>query len=197
MQNVENEQEPLRADIYVLLARLLAAPPSADLLEFVGTLKSEDNPLGHAIGTLATAAQQASPAAADDEYHALFVGLNQGEVIPYASHYLTGSVYGKILVELRQDMARLGVARNEAAGEPEDHIAILCEVMAGLILGTFGEEPAPLAEQRRFFEAYLDGWAPGFFRDIEGSKSAALYKAVGGLGALFMEFEHRAFAFEA
>jgi TorA maturation chaperone TorD len=87
--------------------------------------------------------------------------------MPYASHYLTGKLFGRPLAELRIAMAHLGLARSDAAREPEDHVGSVLEVMAGLILGSFGDGPATLSQQRQFFEAHVATWTPAFSGDLE------------------------------
>ena len=82
--------------------------------------------------------------------------------------------------------------RSESVKEPEDHVAALCEMMAGLIEGTF-VEPGDLTTQRQFFNAHIAGWAPRFFEDLEAAKSSRLYTPVGTVGRLFMEIEATAF----
>ncbi len=77
--------------------------------------------------------------------------------------------------------------------EPEDHIAALMDMMAGLISGEFGE-PASLEEQKRFFEAHIASWASHFFADLEGAKSSVLYAALGTIGRHFMAIEETAFS---
>jgi len=127
------------------------------------------------------------------EYHDLFIGLGRGELLPYASYYLTGFLHEKPLADLRSALAKLGVERAAAVKEPEDHIAALCEVMAGLIVGTFGA-PAPVAQQRELFDGFITPWAERFFRDLETAQSAYLYAAVGRVGRLFLHIEQTAFA---
>ena len=73
-----------------------------------------------------------------------------GELTPYASYYLTGLLYDKPLAELRRDMENLGIAPDDDNKEPEDHIASLCEIMHGLILGSFGVSVS-LRDQKNFF----------------------------------------------
>jgi TorA maturation chaperone TorD len=65
--------------------------------------------------------------------------------------------------------------------------------MAGLILGRFGDGPAALPEQRRFFEDHVRTWMPTFFGDLEASAGDGFYARVGGLGARFLELECQAF----
>lgn len=182
-----------RAQAYGLLARLLIRPPSAELLQKLSTLGGDATPWGEALRDLARGAKASEPPKAEREYNRLFIGLNRGELVPYASFYLTGFLQDRPLVETRADMARLGIARSANVVEPEDHIAALLETMAGLIDGRFGNH-APVAEQQSFFKRRLRGWAPDFFRDLREAKSAEFYRPVGRLGALLMEIEDSAFA---
>ena len=185
-------EEELRADQYRLLARFLAAPPDAVLLELAAGFAGDDTDFGRALAELAGRAGQVTPASVAREYTDLFIGIGRGELVPYASYYLTGFLNEKPLAKLRGDMARLGIARAETVKEPEDHIAALCEMMAGLITGAFGA-PLDLAAQRKFFDRHLAPWAPLFFEDLEKAKSAWLYAPVGTLGRVFMGIEKTAF----
>lgn len=185
-------EDRLRAHQYQLLARFLAAPPDRTLLELAAGLSGDDTDLGRGLATLARLAAATTEQAAAEEYHDLFIGVGRGELVPYASYYLTGFLHEKPLAKLRVDMARLGIARAEGVSEPEDHIAALCEMMAGLITGAFGA-PLGLADQRRFFEAHLAPWAERFFEDLERARSARLYTPIGTLGRAFMTIETAAF----
>jgi TorA maturation chaperone TorD len=188
-------EERLRAHQYQLLARFLAAPPEAGLLELASHFAGDDTDLGGAFAELADRAGQVTPEVASREYHDLFIGIGRGELVPYGSYYLTGFLNEKPLAKLRSDMARLGMARAETVKEPEDHIAAVCEMMAGLITGAFAT-PLDLAAQRAFFDRHLAPWAPLFFEDLEKAKSAWLYAAVGTLGRVFMGIEKTAFMME-
>jgi len=186
-------EDALRAQLYRLLSRLLAAPPDRALLGLVAGMEGDETSLGRGLATLATRACEVAPKAAADEYSDLFIGIGRGELVPFASYYLTGFLNEKPLARLRGEMATLGIARAENVREPEDHIAAVCEMMAGLIEGAFGD-PAPLAVQRRFFERHLAPWAPRFFEDLEGAQAADLYRPVGTIGNAFMAIEEAAFA---
>lgn len=190
---VEDRQ---RAQCYTLLAHLLARIPQDDTLAVVAGLEGDESALGQAVDALAAAARDTSPAQADDEFHDLFVGTGRGELVPYASYYLTGFLHEKPLARLRQDMARRGIERAKDTHEPEDQIASVCEIMAGLIEGRFGA-PASLAEQADFFDRHVGSWAPQFFADLENAKAASLYRPVGTLGRLFIEIETTAFKMAA
>jgi TorA maturation chaperone TorD len=187
------EEEAARADIYRLLARLLAAPPDAATIAALTRMARGEGAFGDALRGLARAAAGATADGAAREYHDLFIGVGRGELLPYASYYLTGFLHERPLADLRAALAGLGIARAGDVAEPEDHIAFLCEVMAGLVAGAFGPA-APLAAQRDFFDAFLAPWAPRFFADLEGAHAARLYAPLGRLGRLFLAIEQTAFA---
>jgi len=187
------EEDWWRAQAYALLSRLLASPPTEGDLRRLTGFGGDDSPLGRALALLAERALHTSAAAADAEFNRLFIGLTEGELRPYASCYLTGFLYEKPLAELRADLEVLGVTRASDVAEPEDHIAQLCEVMHGLISGTFGA-PASLADQRRFFSRHIAPWAGTFFADLETARQADLYRPVGRIGRLFVTIEDEAFA---
>lgn len=190
-----HEEDRLRAEVYDILSALLRREPDAALLAAVSRLDGDGTAFGVAVSAMARIAGKTTVEAARREYVDLFIGLGRGELVPFASYYLTGFLNEKPLAVLRQDMAALGIARADEAREPEDHIATLCEIMAGLIRGQFGA-PAPLAAQRRFFDAHLAPWAKHFFSDLEGAEASVLYAPVGAAGRLFMEIEAAAFEME-
>lgn len=190
------EEDALRADLYRLLAALLKAAPDAERLAVLGRMVGDTSPLGHAYDALAAAARATVAERVEREHFHLFVGMGRGELMPYGSYYLTGFLYERPLAKLRADLARLGIARAEGTHEPEDHAAILCETMAGLIEGRFGRA-VPLAEQNRFFHAHLGAWMPRFFADLEKSEAASFYRPIGTIGRLFMSIESEAFALAA
>jgi TorA maturation chaperone TorD len=193
------EEDQLRAQWYALLGRLLGAPPDAALLSDLTQLESAADDAGElerTLTALARAAKATTPAEVEQEYFDLFVGVGQGELVPYGSYYLTGFLHEKPLAKLRGDMARLGIARADDVKEPEDGIASEMEMMGGLIAGTFGE-PADLPTQKEFFERHVAVWAPRFFEDLEAAKAARFYMPVGALGRLFMAIEAQAFEMAA
>jgi TorA maturation chaperone TorD len=188
-----DEIELLRSREYALLAALLARAPSRDMLARLGQLSGDETPLGRAHRGLAAAAQAADRSGAGREYFDLFVGVGRGELLPYASHYLTGFLNERPLALLRADLDGIGIERDPDNTEPEDHIAILCEVMAGLASGVFVAAPAM---QRRFFERHVSPWAERFFRDLEGAAAARFYRAVGALGRLVIQIDGEAFTMD-
>ena len=181
-----------RAQEYALLAALLSSAPSAALLEQITQLKGDATPLGRAHATLAGAASAAAATEIEREYFDLFVGLGRGELLPYASYYLTGFLNERPLSRLRDDLAALGIERMENNPEPEDHAATLCEIMAGLAAGRFAGSPEL---QRAFFERHVSRWMGRLFADMEKAEGAQFYQSVGTLGRVFLEIESEAFTF--
>ncbi len=190
------DEDQTRAQVYALLGRLLTSAPDTELLAKVAAFAGDESELGQAVSALAATAGKLEARRLGDEYQDVFTGVARGEVVPYASYYLTGFLQGKPLASLRGDMTRLGIARNNGVVEPEDHIGSLCEMMAGLITGAF-DAPADLATQRRFFDTHVAPWAPRFFGDLEAAKSAVFYMPVARLGRLFIDIEINAFALVA
>ncbi len=93
-----------------------------------------------------------------EEYNNLFVGVGKCEVNLHASHWLTGFMMEKPLVELRTALADLGLGRQAGVTMLEDHLAALCETMRILIAGTEARAPASIAAQRAFFERQIAPW---------------------------------------
>ncbi|WP_438616686.1 TorD/DmsD family molecular chaperone [Parasedimentitalea maritima] len=190
------EEDRLRADLYNFLGLLLATPPEQMLLEQTAVLSGDDGDLGTAINALAKLASLSKAATVESEFNKLFIGLGRGELLPYASYYLTGFLNEKPLAALRRDMAARGMTRGQNVYEPEDNIASLMEMMGALIVGRFGE-PASLADQKTFFNKHIGPWAGHFFSDLEAAKNSVLYASVGAVGRVFMEIESEGFRMSA
>ncbi|MEM7753273.1 MAG: molecular chaperone TorD family protein [Pseudomonadota bacterium] len=190
------EEDRLRADLYALLATLLAKAPTAETLSTAAALSGDGSDLGDGIKALATVAAATSSKAVEREYNALFIGLGRGELLPYGSYYLTGFLNEKPLARLRAHMGEFGIKRNPEVKEPEDHIATLCEIMSGLITGQFGA-PLSVEDQHAFFNTHVGTWAPHFFKDLEAAEGSVFYAPVGKIGRAFMEIEIEAFRMEA
>jgi TorA maturation chaperone TorD len=115
-------------------------------------------------------------------------------LLPYSSHYLTGALYGRPLVRVRETLQLLGIEKTAERSEPEDHAAILCEIMAGLVGGGIA---AAAGADRDFFEEHLLPWIRRFFIDLEHAQSADFYASVGLLGRTFVDVEAEGFALSA
>jgi TorA maturation chaperone TorD len=189
-----DEIEIARAQEYGLLAVLLAEAPDPDLLDRLAILKGDDSPLGIAHAALAAAAATTPQQKVKREFFDLFIGVGRGELLPYASYYLTGALHGLPLAQLRGDLACFGIARANGCSEPEDHVAILCEIMGGLIDGCF--QTSSGADQD-IYQKYLAPWIGRFFADLERARAADFYRRVGTLGRQFMAVESDGFKFAA
>jgi TorA maturation chaperone TorD len=185
---IVDELDRARAHEYALLATLLSHSPDAQMIGRLALLDGDVTPLGAAHSALGKAAARTDKATAAREFFNLFIGLGQGELLPYASHYLAGTLYGHPLAQLRETLRRLGIERTADHSEPEDHVAILCEIMAGLVGGDIP------GSDRAFFDEHLAPWIGRFFADLERAQSADFYARVGSLGRIFVGIETEAFS---
>jgi TorA maturation chaperone TorD len=186
-----DEVDAARAQEYALLSALLARAPDAGLLQRLAGLRGDATPLGLAHVALADAASRTNVERVEREYFDLFIGLGRGELLPYGSYYLTGFLHERPLARLRADLSKLRMERAEGQAEPEDHAAILCEIMAGLASRRF---PAPAGADRELFENHIVPWIGRFFADLEQADAADFYRRVGALGRVFIDIESEAFA---
>ncbi|MCA0399364.1 MAG: molecular chaperone TorD family protein [Proteobacteria bacterium] len=183
-----------RRNLYLLLSNLILHVPHERVLIDLKRLGGDGTLLGAAISALAGAVDVPNAQAIARAHFDLFVGVGRGELLPYASYYMTGFLYERPLVRARQDMKRLGVERGEDLSEPEDHIGFLLEMMASLIAKRIPAEPE---EQKRFFLRHLAPWAERFFGDLSKAEAATpFYRAVGQLGQIFLAIEREAFALD-
>lgn len=192
--HVADETEILRARAYTLIARLLARPADRELLVGLSGLSGDGTPFGAALADLAATAKAATPEAVAREYQDLFIGVTRGQVVPYASFYISGFLFDRPLARLRADMKEIGIARAPGVPEPEDHIAALFDMMAGLITGDLVDTGPDGERESALFHRHIAPWAGDFFNDLERAPSARLYRPVGALGRAFIDIETEAFA---
>ncbi|WP_443088938.1 TorD/DmsD family molecular chaperone [Vibrio sp. M260118] len=188
MREMEHQQT-IRAEIYLLLSALYRQVPSNELITFLCELETEqaESAMQVAWKQLKDAAQESSAVALEDEYQELFIGIGRGEVVPFASWHLTGSLMEKPLASIRHDLELLGLEREEQVKEPEDHISALCEVMSLL---TAEEEEL----QQLFFNKHIATWFSQFVAQINQAEDASFYKAVAELTNAFMSLEQVRFS---
>jgi TorA maturation chaperone TorD len=189
-ESAVDEIDAERAHYYELLAALLGAAPSKPFLARLAQLRGNATPLGVALAALAEAAANVSVSSVEREYFDLFIGLGRGELLPYGSYYLTGFLNERPLARLRADLAALGVERAEGNTEPEDHAAILCEIMAGLVARRFA---AAENADRDLFAKHVAPWMSRLFADMERADGTPFYRHVGTLGRVFLDIEAEAF----
>jgi TorA maturation chaperone TorD len=185
-------EEQARANFYALLSRLFYAPADAALLDALASsedLQAEDETLAKGWRELRDAAATADPEAVREEYEKVFVGTGRSLITPYTSAYSIRHTNEAPLAILRGDLAELGLARRNEAGEPEDHIAALCDAMRHLV----AEQQSELTEQKRFFQRWIQPSAEPLCSAIEKSDQTAFYKSVGRLAKAFFSLEQSAF----
>ena len=191
-----NDEELARAELYGLLARLWLAPPDAALLQqFNGAVTQAPQPGGLLEPpwmALVGALRATTVAAAAAEYTALFHGVGKPEVFVYASFYLAGFLNEKPLSALRTDLAALGLTRDSASLETEDHIAYLFEVMRYLIAGD-DVAVCNLEQQRRFYRAHLQPWVQGLCDTVIAHPRADTWRALAAFTQTFIAVETQAF----
>ncbi|MGP1396573.1 MAG: TorD/DmsD family molecular chaperone [Inquilinaceae bacterium] len=193
-----SESNTLRGQQWCFLARVLSSPPDSAFLDALAALEGDESALGQAFTVLARTAENTTPEAVEREFFELFVGVGRGELLPYASFYLTGFLNERPLADLRRDLAVMGVVRADGRHEPEDHIASLADVMAGLATGTFDASPlgCGAAGEAGFFARHIEPWAAQFFDDLAIAPAARFYRPVAEIGRIFTDIETRAFALE-
>lgn len=185
-------EEQARGNFYALLARLFYAPPDEALLKVLAAsdeLDAEDEPLAAPWRELIAACAVTEAEAVRWEYDAAFVGAGKTPVTLYAAAYSLRYTNETPLAALRGDLASLGLARREAAGEPEDHIAALCDVMRHLI----SDPQRPLDEQQRFFDRWIRPNYEPLCAAIEKSEHTSFYRVVARLAKSFFSLEQAAF----
>lgn len=181
------EEQLYRSAVYKVLAGLLRTAPDHDALVQVSAfaaVESQVDELSLAMSMLGVSAAATDTDSVDDEFHQLFIGLGRGELMPYASWYLTGFLMERPLSVLRDELAALGFERSEDVHEPEDHVAALCEVMAMMI-----DEGLAINQQAHFFSTHMSNWLEHFFADLSQADAAVFYRSVGRFGQAFSAFE--------
>jgi TorA maturation chaperone TorD len=185
-------EEESRANFYALLARLFYGPPDEALLKALAKtdeLDAEDEMLAARWRELLAAAAATEAEAVREEYETAFIGTGKAPVTLYSSAYSIRYTNEMPLAQLRADLAALGLARRGDAGEPEDHIAALCDTMRHLIAG----EERSLEEQRRFYDRWFRPSVEPLCAAIEKSEQTSFYKVVGRLAKAFFSLEQSAF----
>jgi len=192
----DDREELARAEVYGLLASLFYAPPSRELYEQLQVAVTEAPAPGAFLESswseLVAASRRLTLAQVGDEYIALFGGVGKPEVFLHGSWFMAGTLNEKPLVDLRDDLAALGLERAPAVLETEDHIASLCEVMRFLIAGE-DAGVSNLAAQQRFFDAHLRPWVERLCETIAAHAAADFYRALAGFARDFFAVEAQGF----
>ena len=190
------DEETARAEVYGLLAILFYAPPEPELLQSLRVAVTDapakggflEEPWRELVGVARGMTDEQVAA----EYDALFGGVGKPEVYLFGSHYLSGFLNEKPLARLRTDLARLGLERDEAMSETEDHIAYLCEVMRYLIAGD-DAGISNLANQQAFFADHVLPWAARLCEAVIAHPRARFNARLAAFTAAFINIESQGF----
>ena len=190
------DEEIARAEMYGLLATLFYHPPGDELLAQLQAAVTEAPQQGGFLEEpwreLVAAARSMTAAQIAQEYNALFGGVGKPEVYLFGSHYLSGFLNEKPLVQLRDDLAALGLARDANMPETEDHVAYLFEVMRYLIAGD-DVSVCNLTQQAGFFSQHLQPWVSRLCQAIAAHPRAAFYARLAALTEAFSSVEAQGF----
>jgi len=179
----------MRTDAYVLLAALLRDSPSPEAIDLLRNLSwGKDLPLRlqMALSELCRAGAEYPLQSICEEYQRVCMGLGSGELVPYASWYVEKAIQSKPLAEIREDLLRLAIVRQTDCFESEDHVGVLCEIMALL---SAPQNEIPQSEQAAFFNHHLVPWMPRFFKDLQELRNIRFYRTVAEFGRSFLEAE--------
>jgi TorA maturation chaperone TorD len=183
-------EEQGRANFYALLSRLFYQPPDAALLAALAQadeLDADDPAIAERWRELAKASARAEADAVREEYETTFVGTGRAPITLYTSAYSVRHTNEMPLAALRGELAKLGLARRNEIGEPEDHIAALCDTMRHLVT------ESELADQHGFFQRWIQPIADPLCNAIEESERTVFYKHVGRMAKAFFAVERSAF----
>lgn len=190
------DEETARAEIYGLLAALYYAPPTPELLSQLRVAATEAPAPGGFLQApweaLVEASRVQDDAAIAREYNTLFGGMGKPEVYLFGSHYLSGFLNEKPLAALRGDLAALGLTRDDAMSDTEDHVAYLMEVMRYLIAGD-DVAVANLTQQRQFFSNHVQPWLLKMCEAILAHPKAVFFAALAGFTSAFVHVEAQGF----
>jgi len=193
------EEEQARANLYGLLARLWYAAPDQQLLATFSqsgnateaTDDAGDTRLAQAWRALVRACAEANVEELTHEYDSLFIGTGSAEITLYCSYYLTDTGRERVLVALRDELRKLGLARTTATSEPEDHFAALLESMRHLIVQS--SDDAQITFQKEFFLRYIRSAYALLTDAVLANGGAHFYKDVAHLTRAFLDVESESF----
>jgi TorA maturation chaperone TorD len=190
------DEETARAEVYGLLSALYYAPPTAEMVEALRVAPTQAPAQGGFLEepwrALVGVARDMPAGDIAAEYDALFGGVGRPEVYLFGSHYLTGFLNERPLARLREDLAGLGLTRDESMPETEDHVAYVCEVMRYLIAGD-DVAVSNLTRQGAFFTEHLQPWVAAMCDAIAAHPRARFYAALAEFTRAFASVEQQGF----
>ncbi len=137
-------------------------------------------------------------------YDDTFISVGEAPVSLHASVYLTGFANERPLAEVRQWLARQGIQSSREGLLTEDHLGLLCEAMAWLIIGR-GDQEAGAGdaaieggedEQQYLFQHFIAPVCEEFCQRLSETPGAGIYRELGHLFAAFCAVERQAFEIE-
>ena len=190
------DEETARAEIYGLLAQLFYQVPSPELLAQLRVAVTDAPVAGGFLEEpwrqLVAASRVSTDADIASEYNQLFGGVGKPEIYLYASHYVSGFLNDKPVARLREDLAALGLERDDSMSETEDHFACLCEVMRYLIAGD-DVAISNLTQQREFFAKHVQPWTQEMLDVILKHPRAQFFAQLAAFTQAFLNIETQGF----
>jgi TorA maturation chaperone TorD len=164
-----------RAYAYALIGRLMYGPPEPALLTYVvqQPVAEGGSELARAWTAFQQACREVDLDGAREEYDELFVGVGKAAVTLYTAAYVAPGAPDRHLLRLRNALDGFGLARRTDAGETEDHVSALCDVMRWLI-----DNGKAMEVQRRFFFDYFSSAVDPLCDAILAAPQARFYRAV-------------------
>jgi TorA maturation chaperone TorD len=189
------EEDRARADLYAVLARLFYSAPDRAFLDTLarheGLFGADDLPLGEAWNALVRAARAGDPDSLSADYDRVFVGVGKAEITLYCSYYLAAAGRDRIVVALRDELRDLGLGRTGETHEPEDHLAVLCEVMRHLV--SLGSDNHAIGRQKQFFVRYISHAYMPLTDAIRDRDAPDLYRRAARVMRTFFDIESQSF----
>ena len=190
------DEETARAEIYGLLAQLFYQVPSPELLAQLRVAVTDAPVAGGFLEEpwrqLVAASRVSTDADIATEFNQLFGGVGKPEIYLYASHYVSGFLNDKPVARLREDLAALGLERDDSMSETEDHFACLCEVMRYLIAGD-DVAISNLTQQREFFAKHVQPWVQEMLDVILKHPRAQFFAQLAAFTQAFLNIETQGF----
>ncbi len=201
-----------RARWYSFFSRWFLAPPDDQAIAlFVHSSAAKPEPVSASdadAGSRLASAWQSFVAALSGQsladikaaYDDTFLSVGEAPVSLHASVYLTGFSNERPLAEVRQWLAAHGIQSSQAGLLTEDHLGLLCEAMAWLIIGQGDDSAtaAPVATvgdapQQYLFQRFISPVCDEFCQRLREAPEAGVYRSLGELFAAFGAVERQAF----
>jgi len=191
-------EDRARANFYAVLSALYRDAPEPALLQALASAapieEAEEAAFASRWNRLVAACGVMDAEAARQEYWDLFVGTGRSEINLHGSHWRAGFMMERPLVELRNDLERLGLARRPESALPEDHLSALFETMRLLIEGDSTLPPTGLSAQKDFFMRHIASWVPDLCTALNAYPLANFYRPVSEFTDSFVALERDSFA---